>query len=129
MRVQPDAVNANETREDLPPTLLDYYKDVELSMNVLHVNNIPFLGSISKNINYVTINALDNMKIPTMENVIEQIICLYAIWRFNIALMHVDIQFKAIKDQKNISTAINVVSKGENVLEIEWMNCVLKEHV
>lgn len=86
-------------------------KDVELSVDMLHINNIIFLGSISKNIHYVTINTLENMKIPTMESVIERIIHSYAVQGFHIALIHVDIQFKAIKDRKKIGMAINVVSK------------------
>ena len=94
----------------------------------LHVNNILFLESISKIIYCVTINALKNIKIPTMEGVIERIINLYAVCGFHIALIQVDIQLKEIKDGKKIPTTINVVSKGEHVLEIERMNCISKEY-
>ena len=95
---------------------------------MLHVNNIPFLGSVSKNIHYITFGALHSMKIPVMEKIIETIIRLYAVRGFHISLIHVDIQFKAIKDRKRIHTAVNIVSKGEHVPEIELMNCVVKEH-
>ena len=71
VRVQPDAVHGDECRVELPPLLFDYYKDVELSVDVLHVNSVPFLGSVSKHIHYVTTNALVNMKIPTMETMIK----------------------------------------------------------
>ena len=61
-RTRPDAVNAEEQLVTLPPSILNYYKDVELSVDVLHVNRLPFLASVSKNIHYTTIDALDNMK-------------------------------------------------------------------
>ena len=128
VRHQPDAVNVDEARVELPPKILEYYKKVELSVDVLHVNSIPFLGSISKNIHYVTYNALDSMKIPVMEATIEMIIHSYAVRGFHIALIHVDIQFKVIKDRKCIPTDVNVVARGEHVPEIERMNCVAKEH-
>ena len=52
----------------------------------------------------------------------------YSIWRFNIILIHVDIQFKAIKDQKTLDVNVNVVSKGKHVPEIECVIWVFKEH-
>ena len=50
VRHQPDAV-AVEIIE-VPPTILDYYKEVEIYVDVMHVNRIPFLVSISKHIHY-----------------------------------------------------------------------------
>lgn len=122
VHVQPNAVNAEECQVKLPPLLFDYYKDVELSVDVLHMNSIPFLGSISKHIHYVTTNALENIKIPTMEVMIKRIMRLYAVWGFHVTLIHVDIQFKGVKDQKTTDRVVNMVSKGEHVPEIERMN-------
>ena len=51
----------------------------------------------------------------------------YAVRGFHIALIHVDIQLKSIKDRKLLGTDVNVVSKGEHVPEIERMNRVSKE--
>ena len=126
-RTQPDAVNAEEQLVELPPTIMEYYKNVELSVDVLHVNRLPFLTSVSKNIHYSTINALDNMKIPTMENVIEKLIRSYSVRGFRIVAVHVDIQFKAIRDRNILGPSINVVSRGEHVPEIERMIRVQKE--
>jgi len=44
-------------------------------------------------------------------------------------LIHVDIQFKCIKDRKNIAAMINVVSKEEHVVDIERYHRVIKERV
>ena len=51
----------------------------------------------------------------------------YAIRRFSVVLIHVDIQFKCLKDRKNITAMINVVSKEEHVVDIERYHRVIKE--
>ena len=43
-------------------------------------------------------------------------------------VIHVDIQFKAMKDRKQMRPLINVVSRGEHVPYIERYHRVLKEH-
>ena len=60
-RTQPDAVNAEEQLVELPPTIINHYRNVELSVDVMHVNRLNFLGSLSKNIHYSTVDALDKM--------------------------------------------------------------------
>ena len=124
---QPPVADADKCVVDLPPEIMEYYKNVELSIDVLHVNSIPFLGSVSKNIHYIIVNPLVNIKIPTMEKMIMTIIHSYAIRVFYIAIIHVDIQFKAIKDRNLLKTKVNVVSKGEHVPEIKRVNRMLKE--
>ena len=96
--------------QKLPPTIMEYYKNVELSIDVLHVNRIPFLATLSKNIHYSTMDALDNMKIPTMEHVIDTVLQSYAVRGFHVRAIHVDIQFKAISDRANLPVLTNVVS-------------------
>ena len=106
---------------------MEYYKDVELSIDVLHVNRIPFLATLSKNIHYSTMDALDNMKIPTMEHVIETVIHAYAVRGFHVKVIHVDIQFKALLDREKLPVRTNIVSRGKHVPEIERYIRVLKE--
>ena len=125
-RTQPDAV-VDKVVVDLPPTIIEYYWKIELSIDVLHVNRIPFLTLISKNIHYGTVNALNNMKIPTMEDCIDKILRAYGIRGFHVTAIHVDIQFKSIKDRNRLDLVTNVVSWGEHVPEIERHQRVLKE--
>ena len=124
-RTQPDAVV--DRIVEVPSTIMEYYRDVELSVDVMHVNRVPFLVTLSKSIHYATVNALDNMKISTLEKTISTVFKIYAIRGFNVTTIHVDIQFKAMKDRKRISPAVNVVSKDEHVPEIERMIRVIKE--
>ena len=87
---------------------------------------IPFFTSISKNINYGTINAPHNMKLSTMDDCIDKILRSYGVCGFHITAIHVDIQFKLIKDRNRFDLVTNIVSREEHVPEIERHHRVLK---
>ena len=125
VRGQPDQVITDSM--PVPTTILDYYKDVELSIDVMHVNKVPFLVSISEHIHFGTISGLDSMKIPVLEDEIKRIIRLYAVRGFHIKYILVDIQFKAIKDRGLLDAIVNVVGKGEHAPMIERFIRVVKE--
>ena len=126
-RTQPDEVAPNEALVELPPTILNYYKDVVLSIDILFVNRVPFLATISRNIHYGTIAALPNMKIETLEREIESVMRGYSTRGFHVKTILVDLQFKAIKDRNNLSVLTNVCSRDEHIPEIERFIRVIKE--
>jgi hypothetical protein len=125
VRRQPDSVYTESL--PVPTTILDYYKDVSVSVDIMFVNKVPFLVSISEHIHYGTINALDTMKIPILEDEIKRIIRLYAVRGFHVKYILVDIQFKAIKDRGLLDAIVNVVGKGEHAPMIERFIRVIKE--
>jgi hypothetical protein len=61
----------------VPTKISDYYTNVALSVDVMHVNKVPFLVSISEHIHHGTISALDSMKIPILEEEVKRIIRLF----------------------------------------------------
>ncbi|OEU17119.1 hypothetical protein FRACYDRAFT_237529 [Fragilariopsis cylindrus CCMP1102] len=125
VRGQPDQVLTDSM--PVPPTILDYYKDVELSVDIMHVNKVPFLVSISEHIHYGTVTALESMKIPILEHEINKIIRLYSVRGFHVKYILVDIQFKPIKDRGLLDAIVNVVGKGEHAPMIERFIRVIKE--
>ena len=62
-----------------------------------------------------------------MEECIDKILRAYGIRGFHVTAIHVDIQFKSIKDRGNLNLITNVVSRGEHVPDIERHHRVLKE--
>jgi len=64
---------------------------------------------------------------PLIENQIINVIKCYAIRGFSVVLIHVDIQFKCLKDRKNITAMMNDVSKEEHVVDIERYHRIMKE--
>ena len=82
-------------------------------------NKIPFLTSISNHIHYRTTMSMGNMNIASLEVGLENIIRCYALRRFNIVVVLVDIQFKYLKDRNKIGKSINIVTRGEYIKHIE----------
>lgn len=116
----------NETNE-LPPSIHNFYKNVELSVDVIHVNTIPFLVSINHDIHFAHVVTLLNLKTDTLESGVKSILKSYAIRSFHITTVHVDIQLQPLCDCQKLKPNINVVSKGKHVPSIERFIRVVKE--
>jgi hypothetical protein len=124
---QPDAVEINLVL--LPKSVEDHYRDVTLAVDVMHVNKIPFLVSISRKIDYSTAHVIHCMKIPVMD-AIKCIRRAYETRGFTIKFLLVDIQFRGIKDRNNLQGVIvNIISRDEQVEDIERLIQVFKERI
>ena len=95
-------IDFNNQIVELPPTILDYYENVKLSADVIHVNDVLFPTSISNHIYYWTSNVVDNMNAKMLEVGLINIIKSYAIRGFSVGVMFLDIQFKCVKDRNNL---------------------------
>ena len=94
----------------------------------MHVNIIPIMISVSKGIHYGSIRALQSMTISVIEIDIKAMMRTYSSRGFCVKVLHVDIQFKALKDRGTlIGARVNVVSRGEHVPKIERFIRVVKE--
>ena len=69
-KTQPEAVDTSNMVK-VPQEILNNYGPVELCVDVMHCNNIPFLTTVSKWVHYGTIMAVDNMKAATLEGAIQ----------------------------------------------------------
>ena len=90
-RRQPSAIDMHQQTVEVPRVIKEYYSDVELSVDVMHLNNIPFVTSISEHIHYGTAGAIDNMTCPKLENEIKNVVRSYAVRGFRVVLILVDI--------------------------------------
>jgi hypothetical protein len=57
---------AKPTIEPLPPEVMSQYHNVTLAVDVMLVNGIPMLVTISRNIRFSTVEALPNSNIPML---------------------------------------------------------------
>ena len=58
---------------------------------MMYVNYSPFLVSMSKNLHYDTIKALDSMNVPVREDKIERVNRVYAVRGLHVEYVLVDI--------------------------------------
>ena len=94
---------------------------------MLHVNDVPFLTSISNHMHYGTYKAVDIMKAPTLEDRLKNIIQCYAARGFAIRVIFLDLQYKSLKDRNMLGVTINIVSRGEHVKQIKRFHRLTKE--
>ena len=93
-----------------------YYNDAEVSSDIMHVNSVPFLTLVSEYIYYIIVNTIDNMEIDTLEFELKNVVRVYAIRGFNVVVILVDIQFKALKDHNKVGILISIASSSEYVI-------------
>ena len=94
---------------------------------MMHLNDEPFLTSLSESIHYGAIPMLDNLKCGSLENEIKRMLRACAIRGFRVVAIGVDLQFKAMKDRNLVGSLVNVVSKEEHAKKIERFHRLIKE--
>jgi hypothetical protein len=101
---------------------------VTLCIDIMCVNKIAFLVTISHGIKFSTTETLKDRKHPTIMMAIRQVLALYAKRGFHVNMAHTDNEFEPIRvllmdDKVNL----NVVSNSEHVTEIECHIRTVKE--
>ena len=89
----------NNTVNNQPTNIADKYKNVTICIDLMFVNRIIFLISISQSIRFGTCELLENQTHISIPKAIDNIIKLYSMGGFHVSRIHMDGQFEGI--QKN----------------------------
>ena len=100
---------------------------MKMSADILYINDMPFLTIVLHDIHYGTIEIVDNLKYLTLELELINMVKFYTIRGFNIILITVGIQFKALKDRNMVGVKFNIISKEEHVPIIKKFHYVVEE--
>jgi len=115
---------------ELPMTILDEFRNVLLCIDIMFVNGIPFLMTISRAIKFGTAEMLNRRDIPHLMKAIRNVIALYAKRGFRVVTIHADNEFEAVRpellDLPHPPT-LNVTSNDEHVPDIERYIRTVKE--
>ena len=113
-----------------PKTILDKYNEVTIFCDLMHINGIVFLNTISRHIMFATGIMIKNRKIKNIADGITQVHKLYLQRGFNITHIHSDCEFETLrKEMKALCIHLNCASKKEHVPEIDRFIQNLKERV
>ena len=114
----------------VPKIILDYYKEVTIFWDLMQINGIGFLNTISRHIMFDTGSMIKNRKIENIADRITWIHKLYLQPGFKITNMHADSKFKSLRRQmSDLGINMNCASKKEHVAEIERFIRTVKECV
>jgi len=111
-----------------PAVIMDRHKSVTIEADIMKVNGIPFLVSISRAIKFGTVELLANQKMVTVMIAIKNINNLYKRRGFQVDLLLMDGEFESIRgDLAGIGITLNMVSRDEHVSDAERRIRTLKE--
>ena len=132
------AIKGKTTRQKPVPVKSDYIKVPEeliarnkiltLTADLMFVNKIPFLVTLSRTIRFSTIEVVKDRKMTTLVKAIGNVLALYRSRKFVIKEMLMDPEFDPLGvPLQNQGVRLNTTSANEHVPEIERHIRVIKE--
>jgi Reverse transcriptase (RNA-dependent DNA polymerase)/Zinc knuckle len=112
----------------VPRDILSLYRAVTLCVDIMYVNKLPFLVTISRHIKFATIELLSNRQEGTIGKSITGVMQLYGSRGFLVTMAHADGEFEGIRGQlASNGSGLNICSADEHVPEVERFIRTVKE--
>jgi hypothetical protein len=112
----------------IPATIMDQYRKITLCVDVMKVNGMPFLVSITRAIKFGTVAWLKNAKADTILSHIRDIRDVYVKRGFSLQIVEVDGQFEPLRGElAAMGVTLNKCSREEHVPVAERRIRTLKE--
>jgi hypothetical protein len=105
---------------DIPADIISHYRDITICADVMFVNKIPFLVTISRSIKFGMAEMLPNRQGKSLTAAMKNVIRLYRARGFNVPFVLMDGEFEPIRgDLSDLGATLNTTSNNEHVGEIE----------
>jgi hypothetical protein len=112
----------------LPPEIQQQHQQVVLCADIFYVDSAPFLATVSRGYNFITIQTLQSIRLKTsILPQLQQVINLYRARGLEVPYLHTDNEFDGI--QKELLALGTRQSSHEQVPEIERAIRTIKERV
>ena len=119
-----------DTYNELPREMLAKHGNVTLAVDIMYINQIPFMMTMSRAIHFGTAELIKNEKVSTIMVAIKQVVEAYKARGFQIRHILADGQFEhARKHIEQTGIILNITSHDERVPEIERYIRTVKERV
>ena len=116
--------------QNFPKGILDKYKKVILCCDIMHINGIGFLNTLSWNIMLATGNIIKNRILKNIEFGIMQVYRIYLQHGLKITHIYSHRKFEPLRAyMADIGISLNCASKKEHVPQFELFNQNIKERV
>ena len=102
------------------------------SIDIMYINGMPFLTTISKNIKYHTAIWVADHTAPTIASLVKSVLRLYHWAGFQVMEVCTNCKFNPVLQvlqDSGWSFMTNLANTQQHVPETEHNNCVLKEHI
>ena len=114
----------------IPVEIMQQYKEVTLSVDIMKVTGIPFLMTTSRHIKFGSAGKLDNMKNSHIIKHFKAIIGTYVSRGFRVTIILADNQFESMRwDIADLGVLLSITARDKHVPEVERYNRTIKERV
>jgi hypothetical protein len=128
IRQSPQKIKPTGTQID--EGMLQRYKRVEPSVNVMYINKIPFLVTLSRHIHFGTVEALTNRQPATMLAGIKHAKQLYKQGGLQVVMTYMDGEFEPMRGElAALGIGLNEAARDEHVGDFERYIRTVKERV
>jgi hypothetical protein len=124
VRIAPESMRTNYAQ--IPQIILERYQLITLAVDVMFVNRVPFLVSVSRGLNLITAECTPTCTAKTLASKIDQIAHLYARGGFTVGTVLMDNKFKKLCPLVPCLD-INTTATQEHVPEIEQCIRLIKK--
>ena len=111
---------------DIPKEIIDVNQRVTLAADIMFVNSVPFLVSVSRNINLITIEHAPQRTASKLGILLHCIARVYARAGFTVQTILMDNDFKKVRDHVPM-LALNTPAANKNIGDIKRRIRVVKE--
>ena len=112
----------------MPKNILENNKNITLSIDIMFVNKIPFVTTISRHNKFTTVKAIQKRKKSQLSECITNVIAIYTQRGFKVQHALLDGEFVPLRtDLLNMGIHANFATRNEHVPEIERQHRVIKE--
>ena len=121
---------SEETITTIPPIILSHHNAITLGVDVVKINGIPFLSTISRVVKLGSATELPNCKVESIVSALLVIIDTYIARGFSVIAVAADYAFEAIRENEDFmatTITLNTTSEDEHEPFIERFNRFLKE--
>ena len=110
----------------VPPYIMSRHKSVTITIDIMFVNKIPFLVTISHGMKFGTVEALNNQQITTVADKLKTVINLYSHHGFSVDVITADQEFEPLRPWYPM---LNCAGVDEHVPEVEQYIHTVKDRV
>ena len=100
------------------PNILEQFQEVDLAIDLMFVNKVPFLITVSQGIHFGTVEFLTNCQVPTVTTAFNHVIQTYHLHGFHVATTLGNPEFEPLQAQFG-DISFNFCAQSEHVPEIE----------
>ena len=127
------SLKAKTTRRNPPPVparVLERYRNVMVCVDIMYVNRVAMMISVSRNIKFATIEAIPSNKTAILLNGMKGILQIYRRNGFNIEMALMDGEFGHLRGElASMGVTLNETSRDEHVGDIKRYIWTVKEHI